>query len=272
MILGLPGNESSVAEPNSSTSTTDCSLLLKQLRQRTIAADELISLLAEYRLLPQLLRELVIEDTIAAVPYSVEEGRQAGKQFCEQNHITSPDDRQAWLDKQRLTQTQLDAKIARTLRLEKFKRATWGPKLEAYFIKRKGQLDRVIYSLIRVKEPAIAQELYFRIAAGEQSFADVARQYSQGPEAQTGGLIGPMELSTPHPLLAQKLASSQPGQLLPPTRLNDWFVIARLEQFLPAQFDHPTRKRLLDELFERWMQERVNQLEQELLQPMAVPG
>jgi parvulin-like peptidyl-prolyl isomerase len=117
----------------------------------------------------------------------------------------------------------------------------------------------VIYSLIRTQEPGIAQELYFRIQEGEQSFADLAREYSQGSEAQTGGLIGPVELSVPHPVLAQMLRLSQPGQLCPPTRLGEWFLIVRLEKFIPAQLDASMRQRLLNECFNTWLSEQLNQ-------------
>ena len=37
----------------------------------------------------------------------------------------------------------------------------------------------------------------------------------RGQEAQTGGLIGPVELSVPHPALARILSISKPGQLWP---------------------------------------------------------
>ena len=46
----------------------------------------------------------------------------------------------------------------------------------------------MVYSLIRSKDPGVAQELYFRIQEGENTFSELARQYSQGSEAQTGGL------------------------------------------------------------------------------------
>jgi parvulin-like peptidyl-prolyl isomerase len=57
---------------------------------------------------------------------------------------------------------QLEVLTTRRLRIKKFQQATWGNQLEYYFLKRKGQLDRAIYSLIRIKDPEIAQELYFR--------------------------------------------------------------------------------------------------------------
>ena len=58
----------------------------------------------------------------------------------------------------------------------------------------------------------------------------------------------------------QMLSSSQPGQILPPTRIADWFVILRLEKFIPAQLDEFMKVRLLNELFETWLQEQQKQI------------
>jgi parvulin-like peptidyl-prolyl isomerase len=121
-------------------------------------------------------------------------------------------------------------------------------------------MDQVVYSLLRTKDFAIAQELYFRIKAGEESFADAAKAYSQGPEAQTGGIIGPMALTQPHPTLAARLQSAKPGELLPPIRLGEWIVIVRLEQFIAARLDEQTRRALLDKLFQKWLQDCLSQL------------
>ena len=230
-----------------------------RIGDRTITAEEIIPLLAGYQLLTPLLRELIIDQEIAGIDCTPEELDQARKHFFEQNQITSEDAKQAWLTQRKMTAEQLEALASRGLKVEKFKQATWGHKLESYFLGRKAQLDRVIYSLIRSQDPGIIQELFFRIQEGEQSFAELAREYSQGPEAETGGLIGPVELSTPHPAVAQMLRLSKPGQLSPPTRLGEWFVIVRLEKFMPAQLDAPMRQRLLNECFATWLSEQLNQ-------------
>ncbi|MEQ8956402.1 MAG: peptidylprolyl isomerase [Coleofasciculus sp. C2-GNP5-27] len=226
---------------------------------QTITAEEVIPLLAKYQLLPQLLREIIIDQAIATIDCTDDEKNAACEQFYAKNQLSTEPERQAWRDRQDLSLEQVEELAVRGLKLEKFKQATWGHKIESYFLKRKGRLDRVIYSLIRTKEAAIAQELYFRIQEGEQSFNELARDYSQGPEAQTGGLVGPVELSTPHPTLAQMLTVSQPGQLLPPTRLGDWFIVIRLEKFLPVQLDDAMRQRLLDEMFTTWLKEQLRQ-------------
>lgn len=230
-----------------------------QVGDRIITSTEIIPLLAGYQLLPSLLREVIIDQAIASYHCTPEENTTALEQFATKNQLTDAEKKLNWLKYHHLTEAQLEALATRGLLVEKFKQATWGNKLESYFLSRKGQLDRVIYSLIRTQDPGIAQEVYFRIQENEQSFADLARQYSQGSEAQTGGMIGPIEISTPHPTLSQLLRLSQPGQLLPPTRLEDWLVIVRLEKFMPAQLDETMRQRLLNECFTNWLSEQLKQ-------------
>lgn len=231
-----------------------------QIGNRSITAAEVLPLMAGYQMLPQFLQEILIDDATSSIECTPEEVVAACQQFYTQNQITADEARQAWLRRYGMTQEQLDLLATRELRVEKYKRLTWGPKLESYFLSRKDKLDKVIYSLIRTQDIGIAQELYFRILEGEQSFAELARTYSQGPEAQTDGLIGPVELSVPHPTLAQILTLSQPGQLSPPTRVGEWLVLVRLERFIPAQLDESMRRRLLNECFNNWLQEQLNQL------------
>ncbi len=229
-----------------------------QIGDRTVTATELLPLLIRYQLLPQLLRELLIDQAVENIECSAEETEQALHQFYEANQITD-ETAQTWAARNGMSTQQLENLATRPFRIEKFKQLTWGSKLESHFLTCKAQLDQVTYSLIRTAQPEIAQELYFRIQAGEQSFTELARQYSQGPEAETGGLLGPVPLTQPHPAIAEKLFRSQPGQLLPPSKIGEWYVILRLEKLIPAQLDAPTRQRLLDELFEEWIEQRTTQ-------------
>ena len=230
-----------------------------QVGNSTITAEEIISLLAGYHLLPRLLFEIIIDQAIAPFTCTPEEAEVAYQQFCEKNQITKDIERQAWLDLNGMTLEQLETLAMRGHRIEKFKQATWGHQLESYFLSRKSQLDKVLYSLIQTQD-VVATELYFRIQEKEADFAELAQKYSQGAQAEIGGLIGPVELSTCHPTLAKMLSVSQPGQLWPPTRLGEWLVIVRLEKFIPAQLDKLMRQRLLSELLAARLQEQVNQL------------
>lgn len=239
---------------------------------RAITAEEVLPLLAGYQMLPKLLQEVLIDESIANIECTLEEQEAASKEFYEEHNIAELEARQAWLAQYGMTQSQLEALATRDLRIEKFKQSTWGPKLESYFLRRKSKLDKVIYSLIRTKDQGIARELYFRILESEQTFAELAREYSQGVESQTDGLIGPVELSVPHPVLAQILSSSKPGELSPPTSIGEWVVLARLERFIPAQLDDSMRSRLLNECFSTWLQEQLDQVDLSSIRSAPAPS
>ncbi|TVP66973.1 MAG: peptidylprolyl isomerase [Leptolyngbya sp. LCM1.Bin17] len=237
--------------------------MLLHVGHQPITADDLIGTLRRHGLLPAVIKELVIDQAIATIPddtSSVTAGEaldQAIVTFRQTHQLANESQVKAFLQQRGLTTADLGPLAQRHHKLQQFKQATWDKQVESYFLQRKQQLDRVLYSLIRTREAGLAQELYFRIQDDGQPLADLAREFSAGQEAQTGGLIGPVELAVPHPALAKVLAVSQPGQLWPPTPMGEWFVIVRLEKFLPARLDHPTRQRLLDELFNTWLSEQV---------------
>jgi len=238
-----------------------------QVGNRIITTEEIMPLLAGYQLLPRLLFELIIDGAIeqssrsAIAPFTCtpQEEKTAYQKFCEKNQITTDTERQAWLERNGMTLEQLQTFAIRGLKIEKFKQATWDHKLQSYFLSRKPQLDKVVYSLIQIQD-VVAQEIYFRIQEKEADFAELARKYSQDAYAQSGGLIGPVELSNCHPTVAKMLSVSQPGQLWPPTPIGEKLVIVRLENFIPAQLDELMSQRLLSELFAAWLQEQFEQL------------
>jgi parvulin-like peptidyl-prolyl isomerase len=230
---------------------------LLQIGNFQVPQAELVPLLTKYQLLPGVLRELTIDRAIAATTCNNDEQIFALKQFYDRYQLTTEDRLIEWLDSYGLDRQQLAEIAIRNFKIDKFKQETWSGKVSSYFLKRKAQLDKAIYSLVRTSDLGIAQEIYFRSIEGEQTFEEIARQYSQGAESQTGGLIGPVELSTPHPAIAQLIASQPIGQICQPIQLEQWYVIIRPEQIIPAQLDQPMRQRLIDELFQIWLQEQM---------------
>jgi parvulin-like peptidyl-prolyl isomerase len=233
---------------------------LNRLSQNKISGEELVVLLQEYGLLAQLQRELIIDNKLESIECTAEEIFSAYRAFYHQQQINSEEDHATWLEQNHFTQSQFEKLVLKTLKLDRFKRETFGSKVDSYFLQRKSQLDRASYSLLRVQNFHLAQELFFRLEAGEATFAELAQQYSQGQEAENGGSIGPHELSIPHPTLAQKIRSLKPGQLADPLQVADWVVIVRLDIFLPAQLDQKMRVRLIEELYDRWIQQQLNLL------------
>jgi parvulin-like peptidyl-prolyl isomerase len=233
---------------------------LQRLATNAMSGTEVIGLLQRHWLLPQLQKELIIDDALTNITCSPEEIFSAYKAFYHQYQITSDQGRAAWLECNHCSLVQFEDLVLRTIKLDRFKQIKFDRQVDSYFLQRKSQLDRVTYSILQVNNFHLAQELFLRIQEGEATFAELAPQYSSGQETQTGGLIGPQELSFPHPILAQKLLSLRSGQLADPIQIADCFVVMRLEQYLPAQLDTAMRQRLADELYEQWLQSQLKQL------------
>lgn len=234
-----------------------------QIGEHFLPQDQILPLLVQYQLMPQLAKEVILDQAIAALPEPIqcneEETKAAITQFIQQRQIRSEAELHQWLQINGLKPEQLAAIAARPLIIEKFKQQRWGENLEPYFVERKSALDKIIYSLIRTDDPGIAQELYFRILDEPNAFPELAKQYSQGAESQTGGLVGPVEIGTPHPQMQQILAIAAPGEIKPPVKIGEWFVLLRLEQKIPAQLDETMRQRLIHEQFEQWLKQQLSE-------------
>jgi parvulin-like peptidyl-prolyl isomerase len=228
-----------------------------QIGAQTITSSDVVPLLTQYQLLPQLIREVLIDQAISQLVLPEEETAAACAAFFEQQQIDAPEARQQWMAHTGLSEVQLTNLATRTLRLQQFKEQQWGTVIESDFLTNKTQLDQVAYSLLRTSQPEIAQELYFRISSGEQDFAELAQEYSEGPEAKTGGKIGPVPLPQSHPALIERLRQGKVGQIFPPIQIDQWYVLLRLDQRVAAQLDEPTRQQLLDHRFEAWLKQQM---------------
>jgi parvulin-like peptidyl-prolyl isomerase len=225
-----------------------------------LSTDDLLNMLAEYQLLPNLLTEVIIDRTTKDISLTPEEQLSALEQYYAQQQIGNDEQRHQWLSHYRMSPEQLSRQALRQFKLAKFKYMTWNNVLETDFLRYKPQLDRYVYSLIRVGNAELAQELYFRLKEGENTFAELAPQYSEGTEAKTAGQVGPVAATTLHPALVQMLAGSKPGQLWPPQRIGEWSVIVRLEQCLNAQFNEAVRNQLLERRYQEWLEPQLQRI------------
>lgn len=174
--------------------------------------------------------------------------------------INSDAELSGWLAAKGWSQADLRYFATKGYRLELFKQRLFEGEVELRFLERKLYLDQVTYSLIRVEEEALAQELYHRLADDGDDFAALAAAYSQGPERDSGGRIGPVPLAQAHEVVANQLRVSQPGQLWSPFFLVNIWLILRLDERHEAQLTNDVRQAMRDELFDDWLDQRVQQL------------
>ena len=119
----------------------------------------------------------------------------------------------------------------------------------------------MIYSLLRVKDYALARELWIRLEEDETTFAEAARQFGEGPEADRQGVIGPLPIGALQPdLLQDILRTLKAGELSPPLALGEWHLLIRLEKLTPARLDDQVREQMLQESLDQYLDDRVSKI------------
>jgi parvulin-like peptidyl-prolyl isomerase len=216
-----------------------------------------ISELASHRLWRPLLRARLLESVSSDTPVDAEEVESAWLGFCKKNRIDPSTSTPVPGDMFGCDPSDLRAVVLRELKISKWKAAAFGADAMAHFERRKPALDRVVYSLLRVKEPGLARELWFRLVEGEATFAELAPDYASGNEVYTAGIVGPVAFGAMHPALAGLLKTARPGEILRPVAVAEWFLVARVEHFLPVEFDEGMRQLMVEELCQQWVEKNL---------------
>ena len=217
--------------------------------------DEFLALVRRMELEPSLVRRHLEEDITRLVDLPSEWVEQAVVEFCGEHERHSLTSAKGW------TEEDLLMHVSRPEALRRFAAQRFGPGLEDRFLGFKGGRDQVIYSLLRVRDSGLARELWIRLEEGEITFAEAASSFSEGPEAQRKGVMGPLEIGTLQPQPLQDLLRAlRPGQICSPKILGEWHVLLRLEQLTPARFDDQLRSRMQDEALDEFLTNRVTRI------------
>lgn len=220
--------------------------------------NEALALLQRHNLLKKLVRAQVIEDAISAEPIAAADLAAGREEFLRHHRLSDEASIASFLIERGLSADALEWQIQQPLKLRRHCQEHFRHKAETHFLSRKNHLDRVVYSLLRVKDALLARELYLRIAGREATFADLAAAFSTGVEKHTKGLVGPVPLTQAHPALAERLRVSRPGLLQEPFLLEGFWLILRLESYHPASFEEATADQMAFELFEKWVEEQTS--------------
>ena len=172
--------------------------------------------------------------------------------------IKSNESLKKWQNHHELNQIEWEEYLIRKWRWERWCLLKFKSIIPSYYLKRKNFLDKVSYSIIRVKTKHLANELFIRIKEKEAKFSDLASKYSEGEEKHVGGFIGPVPMSTPHPALARLLQVSQPGQVWDPKIINSWWVVVRLEKLHNTELNVGISVQLSLELGEKHIFDLLN--------------
>ena len=172
---------------------------------------EAISYLKKHDLLKELVKRELIDQKINSILLNKEENEEIKVSFFKRNNLDTQDKKDKFFEQINLTEQEWTDKLTAPKKLQLYCLNEYGKRINSRFLARKKDLDVIVYSLIRVKKVNEAKELFLRIQGKEASFSDVAKEFSQGPEKETLGVIGPLGISQGHPYLQEKLKGLQNG-------------------------------------------------------------
>lgn len=237
-----------------------------------LSVGEMNRLMRQQGLVLAVAQAIVLDQAVQAVDLLPEESQEQLQAYLERQGAADAGAREAWLQQRGWNEEDLLYFATKARRLELFRQRCFGDEVEIRFLERKSELDQVVYSMVRVREQEVAEEIHQRLLEGESDFPELAEAFSIGGERRTRGVVGPVPLAAGHPELFSRLRVSRPGQLWPPFHVVDVWVVLRFERLIPAQLNEAMRFSLLQELFDEWLDARVALITTgEPLHPLPLP-
>ena len=214
---------------NTIKSSTD--LLIAKLSKN----QNILNLLARYGMLETFLVEILKDEKNKNIVLSRQRQEKLLKDFKFSNKIDNDIKMEKYCKTHLLSKDDLKYLIEKEERSKNYSNKYFASETQPTSKKKKTEL--VSYSLLRVSEEGLANELYLQIAEEDANFKELIKKYSEGPEKNTNGIIGPSPISKTHPILLEKLRSAKQGQLIKPFKIENWWLIVRLESFV-TNFDN----------------------------------
>jgi hypothetical protein len=143
-------------------------------------------------------------------------------------------------------------------RREYIKQEWMRPQLNDYYYKRKRDMDQVVYSMLRLTDIGLAEELYLRLKNKECQISDLAFDYSLGPEKYTKGIVGPMPIAKTAEQIRALSTTANRGNLNKPVVVQNLILITVVEHVIEATLTPELENQLLEELMNIELQKVVN--------------
>ena len=209
-----------------------------------------------------LIRQACAEANVTASPEEINDRMDA---FRRERRLFTEKATQKWLDEHRLPDEDFLFLLEREIKLSKLKDAIASKHMDERFAYKRHQLDRVELYKIVVEDESAARELIALLQEG-LSFHELAKLHSQDEETRVKcgymGVVGRPDLRAE---IESAVFGCREGGVAGPVKSLGTYQIFLVEKFYPATLDETTREVLKDELFQEWLETRLQSTQMELL-------
>ena len=210
-----------------------------------------IDTLEKSNLLENFVKELLISQLIENIQMDEQESNGILDKFIEQNGLKNENKFEEFLLQNNLSKNILHSKLIRSRKINKFFLQKFKSAAKQFFIQNKDSYSKVTYSLIRNSNAQLVKELYFQIDGKEANIYDLAAKYSEGDEKFSKGVVGPVPISQSHELIRQKIINSSEGELFEPFKIENWWIVLKLERIFQSSFSDQIELKICRDLFEK---------------------
>ena len=213
--------------------------------------------LSKYGLLKEYLKSKILEDKIKNIKLNEEEISNSKESYMEFFSLNDEKSLENHRILNLMSHENLSYKITLYSKVQKYCDIHYSKYIGKNFYNQKEKIDSVKYSLIRVKEYGLIKEIYHRIKDDKDDFNQIAKNYSIGIEKQTSGIIGPLSLDKVHPKVKDKLKKCYLNFLHKPFKVNDDWILIKLEEYFDSKLDQNYIKKLKSELLDRDIEKEI---------------
>ena len=234
---------------------------------RRLARHELLSAWCQRRLLEELARvELPPEANEDPTLPPWDDNHTQLLAYAGRCGVDSLDDLETWRRARGLSLLELEQLVAFENGLARASHWIWSQELPGLFLQRRGDFDQVVLTMVRLRDPDLATELFFQLQEGECTFHELVDRHAEEADRLRRGVVGPLPLNRLNPLLMRVVLKYQPGELIPPLDINGVVHLIRVDSLQVGRLDDKVRGQLLDECRNRWQREQLLLLRDRLMQ------
>ncbi|WP_215607524.1 peptidylprolyl isomerase [Leptothoe spongobia] len=192
---------------------------------------------------------------------SEDDVQEKADQMRHQMKLESAKDTLQWLEDQCITPEDWETGVRERLLQEKLAEHLFKQEVPAYFTQNKLNYEKVVLYRFMVPEEPLAQELFYQITEAETSFYQAAHQYDMNePRRLCCGYGGTVFRWALIPDLAAQIFGSQPQEVLGPIQFEEGYELMMVEDFLAAELTDDVHKRILNQLFQEWLDRELTYL------------
>lgn len=195
------------------------------------------------------------------VTVAPEEIQAEAERFRLEMQLEKAADTFAWLNEEMITADDWEAGIFDRLLAKKLSEHLFADQIESYFAQNRSNYEQILLYQIIVPYEPVAFELFYQIEEQEISFYEAAHLYDIDEKRRHHcGCEGKIYRWSLEPDIATAIFSAQPGELVGPIKTEQGYHLFRVEEFIAAQLTPEVSNKIMQNLFEDWLESELNYL------------